>query len=82
MTNGCLCGAGQRLCIETVTAVTMCTTCCNSGYLCVGRVPVGYNYGNLVLQVGGVSNETVNMIMSPAGLGSENNCIGEGQQQL
>jgi hypothetical protein len=38
---------------------------------------------DLALQVGGVSNlRQLNMIMSPAGLGPENDCAGEDQQQL
>jgi hypothetical protein len=41
-------------------------------------VPGGYKYGDLAFQVGGVSN----MVMSPAGLGPENDYAGEGQQQL
>jgi hypothetical protein len=41
-------------------------------------VPGGHKYGDLALQAGAVSN----LIMSPAGLGPENDCFGEGQQQL
>jgi hypothetical protein len=43
-------------------------------------VPGGYKYGDLVLQVGGPESE--NVIMSRAGLGPENDCAGEDQQQL
>jgi hypothetical protein len=43
----------------------------------------GYKYGDLALQVGcSTESETVKMVMSPAGLGHENNCAGENQQQL
>jgi hypothetical protein len=46
-------------------------------------VPGGYKYGDLALQVGGVSNPRhLNLVMSPAGLGTENDCAGEVQQQL
>jgi hypothetical protein len=46
-------------------------------------VPGGYKYGDLALQVGGLLDpETVNMVMSPAGLGPEHDCAGEGQKQL
>jgi hypothetical protein len=41
-------------------------------------VPRGYKHGDLALQVGGVSNlREQNMVMSPAGLGPENDCAGE-----
>jgi hypothetical protein len=47
------------------------------------RDPGGYKYGALAPQVGGVSNlRQQNMVMSPAGPGPENDCAGEGQQQL
>jgi hypothetical protein len=51
---------------------------------CLGHhVPGGYKYGDLTLQVGGVSNlGQQNVVMSPAGLGPENDCAGEPQQQL
>jgi hypothetical protein len=42
-------------------------------------VPGGYKYGDLALQVGGVSNLR-HMVMSPVELGPENDCTGEGQQ--
>jgi hypothetical protein len=46
-------------------------------------VPRGYKYGDLAFQVGGsLESETVNMVMSPAGLGPENDCAGEYQRQL
>jgi hypothetical protein len=46
-------------------------------------LPGGYKYGDLALQVEGVSNlRQQNMVMSPAGLGPENDCAGDGQQQL
>jgi hypothetical protein len=49
------------------------------GYL----VPGVYKYGDLALQVGGVSNlRQYNVVMSPAGLGLENDCAGEDQEQL
>jgi hypothetical protein len=42
-------------------------------------VPGGYKYGNLFLQVGGVSNRRqYNLVMSPAGFGPENDCAVEG----
>jgi hypothetical protein len=45
--------------------------------------PEGYKYGDLALQVGGISNSRQrNVIMSPVGLGPANHCAGEGQQQL
>jgi hypothetical protein len=40
-------------------------------------------YGDLSLQIGGVSNlRQENLVESPAGVGPENDCTGEGQQQL
>jgi hypothetical protein len=43
----------------------------------------GYKYGDLALQVGGVSNlREYNMVISSAGLGPENDSAGEDQQQL
>jgi hypothetical protein len=46
-------------------------------------VPRGYKYGDLALQLGAVSNLIdKNIVMSLARLGPENNCAGEGQQQL
>jgi hypothetical protein len=43
----------------------------------------GYEYGDLALQVGGVSNlRQYNVVMSPAELGPENDWAGEDQQQL
>jgi hypothetical protein len=49
----------------------------------LGRpVPGGYEYGDLALQVGEVSNlRQQNIVMSPEGLGCKNDCTGEGQQQ-
>jgi hypothetical protein len=41
-----------------------------------------YKYGDLALQVGGVSNvRQKNVVLSSAELGSENDCAGEEQQQ-
>jgi hypothetical protein len=41
----------------------------------------GYKCGDLVLQVGGVSNlRQQNMVMSTVGLGPEIDCAGEDQQ--
>jgi hypothetical protein len=49
------------------------------GYLVSG----GYKYGYLALQVEGVSNlRQENVVMSPAGIGHENDHTGKGQQQL
>jgi hypothetical protein len=46
-------------------------------------VSEGYKYGDLALQAGEVSNlRQQNMVMSPVGLGPENDCAGEDQQQL
>jgi hypothetical protein len=46
-------------------------------------VPGWYKYGDLALQVEGVSNlRQQNVVMSPAGLGPENDCAGEAQQQV
>jgi hypothetical protein len=42
----------------------------------------GYKYGDLALQVGGVSNETVKNGLSFAGLGPENDCFGKAQKQM
>jgi hypothetical protein len=59
-----------------------------NGTQCLGvypdhPVPGGYKYGDLDLQVGGVSNpRQQNVAMSPVGLGPENECAGEDQQQL
>jgi hypothetical protein len=41
-------------------------------------VPGGYKYGDLALQVAGVSN----VVMSPSGLSPGNDCTGEDQQQF
>jgi hypothetical protein len=47
------------------------------------HIPGGYKYGDLALQVGGVSNlRQWYMVMSPAVPGPENDFAGEGQQQL
>jgi hypothetical protein len=41
-------------------------------------VPGGYKYGDLTLQVGGVSNLSQKIfVMNPAGLGPENDCAGD-----
>jgi hypothetical protein len=45
-------------------------------------VPGGCKYGDLALQVGGVSNETVKYGLSSAGLGPESDCSGKAQKQL
>jgi hypothetical protein len=45
-------------------------------------VPGGYEYGDLALRVGGVSNETVKYGLSSAGLGPERDCSGKAQKQL
>jgi hypothetical protein len=45
-------------------------------------VPVGYKYGDLALQVGGISNLGQYIVMSPEGLGPEDDFAGEAQQQL
>jgi hypothetical protein len=42
----------------------------------------GYKYGNLALQVGGVSNETVKYGLSSAGLEPQSDCCGKAQMQL
>jgi hypothetical protein len=53
------------------------------GVLLGHAVPGEYKYEDVTLQVGLVSNlRQYNMVMSPAGLGPENDCVGEGQQQL
>jgi hypothetical protein len=69
--GGVLCGSAPRLYDST------------DRVLLSDPVPGGYKYGDLVLQVGGVSNlRQQNMVMSPAGLGPENDCAGENQQQF
>jgi hypothetical protein len=40
------------------------------------------NTGDLALQVGGVSNETVKYGLSSAGFGPETDCSGKAQKQL
>jgi hypothetical protein len=46
-------------------------------------VPGGYKYGDLALQVEAVPNlRQQNMVMSPAGLGPENDCADEFHQKL
>jgi hypothetical protein len=46
-------------------------------------VPAGYEYGDLALQVEGVSNlRQYSGAMSLARLGPDNDCAGEGQHQL
>jgi hypothetical protein len=46
-------------------------------------VPGEHKYGDLALQVGRFSNlRGQNMVVSPAGLRSENDCAGKDQQQL
>jgi hypothetical protein len=46
-------------------------------------VPGGYICGDMALQLGGsLESETVNVVMSPAGLGPENDCAGEDQKKL
>jgi hypothetical protein len=46
-------------------------------------VPGGYKYGDLALQVGGVLNlRQQNVVINSAELGPENDCAGEGQQQM
>jgi hypothetical protein len=46
-------------------------------------LPGVYKYGDPALQVGGVSSlRQQNRVMSPEGLGPENECAGVGQQQL
>jgi hypothetical protein len=42
----------------------------------------GEQYGNLALQVGGVSDETVNYGVSSVGLRTESDCSGKVQKQL
>jgi hypothetical protein len=43
---------------------------------------LGYKYGDLALQAGGVSNlRQLNMVISPSGLGPENECAGEDQHK-
>jgi hypothetical protein len=41
----------------------------------------GYKYGDLALQVGGVSNETVKYGLSSVGLGPQSDCSGKAQKQ-
>jgi hypothetical protein len=41
-----------------------------------------YKYGDLALQVGGVSNETVKYGLIFAGLGPQSDCSGKAQKQL
>jgi hypothetical protein len=46
-------------------------------------VPGGYKYGDLAIQVwGSLESEIENIVISPAGLGAENDCVDESQQQL
>jgi hypothetical protein len=45
-------------------------------------VPGGYKYGDLALQVGGISDETVKYGLSSVGLGPESDCCGKAQKQL
>jgi hypothetical protein len=53
------------------------------GYNRAKPVPWGYKYRYLTLEVGRVSNlREQNMVMNPAGIGPENDCAGEDQQQL
>jgi hypothetical protein len=55
-----------------------------NGTECLGRhVPARYKYGDVALQVEGVSNlRQLNVVMSPVGIGPGYICAGEGQQQL
>jgi hypothetical protein len=45
-------------------------------------IPGGYKYGDLALQVGGVSNETVNYGLTSAGLEPQSDCSCKVQKQL
>jgi hypothetical protein len=45
-------------------------------------VPGGYKYGNLALQVGGVSDKTVKFGLSSAGLRLKSDCSGKAQKQF
>jgi hypothetical protein len=42
----------------------------------------GYKYGDLALQVGGVSDETLKYGLSSAGLGPKSDCSDKAQKQL
>jgi hypothetical protein len=52
------------------------------------RVEAGSNTSTVALRVvggdekGSLESETANMVASPTGLGPENDCAGEGKQQL
>jgi hypothetical protein len=48
----------------------------------VHLVPGGYKYGNLALQVGGVSNETIKYGLSSARLGPQSDRSGKARYQL
>jgi hypothetical protein len=45
-------------------------------------VPEGYKYGDLALQVGGVSNKAVKYGLISAGFFPECNCSGKAEKQL